>query len=354
MKFHPLTVLSVQPTASDASVITLSVPDELRETFAFKAGQYVSVRRQLEGKEESRTYSIASAPGAKVIKLGVRGQGRMSQDLNRVLKQGDVLEVSKPLGRFCTPRDSGRTRSFVALAAGSGITPILSLAADILEHEPLSRFTLIYGNRSMSHSMLLDEIFALKDRHLERFAVHFVMSRERQDAELFNGRIDAAKLERLTAHIGELKDADEYLICGPGAMVDELSQALKRLNSFATVRVERFVTGTAPPVTRVDFHQKTQERVIAHIGVTSDGRRRSFAMTENDASVLEAAERAGLSLPFSCRAGICATCRVKITAGKARMLHNIALEPWEMDAGFTLCCQAQPETDTLELSYDEK
>lgn len=353
MKFHPLTVLSVQPTATDAALISLEVPDELRETFAFKAGQYVAVRRELDGKEESRTYSIASAPGSQVIKLGVRGQGRMSHDLNRLLKKGDVLEVSKPLGRFCTARDPARQRIYVAFAAGSGITPILSIATDILAHEPKSRFTLLYGNRSMSHSMLLDEIFALKDRHLERLAVHFVMSRERQDADLFNGRIDAAKLEQLAEHIGDVRHADEYLICGPGAMVDELGQALKNLNAAATVRVERFVTGNMPRV-RAETRPEAQERVVARIGVTSDGRRRSFEMTEHDGSVLEAAERAGLSLPFSCRAGICATCRVKVTAGKAHMLHNIALEPWEMEAGFILCCQARPDTDTLELSYDEK
>ncbi|HEY2686084.1 MAG TPA: 2Fe-2S iron-sulfur cluster-binding protein [Steroidobacteraceae bacterium] len=353
MKFHPLTVSSVRPTAADAAVITLEVPEALRESFAFKAGQYVSVRRTLEGKEESRTYSIASPPGANVLKLGVRGQGRMSHDLNRLLKRGDVLEVSKPLGRFCTPRDAARQRSYVAFAAGSGITPILSIATDILTHEPRSRFTLVYGNRSMSHSMLVDEILALKDRNLERFAVHFVMSRERQDAELFNGRIDAAKLESLARQIEDVRLADEYLICGPGAMVDELSQALKALNAGAVVRVERFVTGTTP-LARIETKEKPAQPVLAHIGVTSDGRRRSFDMTESDGSMLEAAERAGLSLPYSCRAGICATCRVKITAGKAHMMHNIALEPWEIEAGFILCCQARPDTDTIELSYDEK
>jgi ring-1,2-phenylacetyl-CoA epoxidase subunit PaaE len=351
---HPLKVIAVEPTAQDASCVTLAIPDALAETFAFRAGQYVSVRRLIDGKEEQRTYSIASTPGQRHLRLGIRAQpeGRMSHALNHALRPGDLLHVAKPMGRFSTPREASRVRSYVAFAAGSGITPVLSVAADILQHEPRSRVVLVYGNRSLAHTMLLEDILALKDRYLERFSLHFIMSRERQDAELFNGRIDAAKVAELAARIDDIRCADEYFICGPGTMLDEVSKAIRAVNAESTIRLERFATGAAP-VRRATL-PGAAEAVLARIGVTADGRRREFDMTTADLSVLDAAERAGLDLPFSCRSGICATCRVKITTGTAHMMHNIALAPWETAAGFVLCCQAKPTSAVLELNYDEK
>jgi ring-1,2-phenylacetyl-CoA epoxidase subunit PaaE len=242
----------------------------------------------------------------------------------------------------------------VAFAAGSGITPVVAIAADLLQHEPHSLFTLIYGNRSVARSMMLEELFALKDNHLDRFALHFLMSREHQDSALFNGRLDAEKVRALCERIPGLAQADEYFICGPGAMVDDVKEALAAQNGAAVVRIERFSTGTRAGATPSEAAPAVAHKILARIGITADGRRREFSMDERDGSVLEAAERAGLSLPFSCRAGICATCRTKVTAGSVSMMHNIALEPWEIEAGFVLCCQARPESATLELSYDEK
>ena len=355
MQYHALKVIAVEPTAQDASCVTLAIPDELAEVFAFRAGQYVSVRQMIDGKEEQRTYSIASMPGQGHLKLGVRAQpeGRMSHALNYALRAGDMLQVAKPMGRFSTPREASRVRAYVGFAAGSGITPILSVAADILQNEPLSRFLLVYGNRSLAHTMLLEEVLALKDRHLDRVSLHFIMSRERQDGELFNGRIDAAKVAELAGRIEDIRRADEYFICGPGTMLEEVSGALRDLNAESIIRMERFATGTVAPVRRVRS-DTAADTVLARIGVTADGRRREFDMSSADASVLAAAERAGFILPFSCRSGICATCRVKITSGSALMMHNIALEPWETAAGFVLCCQARPTSAALELNYDEK
>jgi ring-1,2-phenylacetyl-CoA epoxidase subunit PaaE len=355
VQYHPLKVIAVEPTAQDAACVTLAIPDELAETFAFRAGQYVSVRRLIEGTEEQRTYSIASMPGQRHLKLGIRAQpeGGMSHVLNHALQVGDLLHVAKPMGRFSTPREASRQRRYVAFAAGSGITPILSVVADILQHEPRSRLLLVYGNRSLAHTMLLEEILALKDRYLDRLSLHFIMSRERQDAELFNGRIDAAKVAELANRIGEIRSADEYFVCGPGTMLDEVSNAIRAINVESTIRLERFATGAPAPVPRPKSVGSADE-VLARIGVTADGRRREFDMTTADNSVLDAAERAGLALPFSCRSGICATCRVKITSGAALMMHNIALEPWETEAGFVLCCQAKPTSTVLELNYDQK
>jgi ring-1,2-phenylacetyl-CoA epoxidase subunit PaaE len=362
LSFHPLTVKSIDRIAEDAVCMTLAIPSELREEFAHHAGQYVTVRRPIDGREERRTYSIVSPPGGAFMRLGVREQfgGRMSRELATRLQPGDLLEVGTPTGRFRTAVDPARARSYVAFAAGSGITPVLSLATDILSREPSSRFTLVYGNRTMARTMFLEDTLALKNRFLGRFSVYFVMSREPQHTALLNGRIDSAKVGALAREIVEIAEADEYFVCGPGGMVEEVRDALKRLNESAPIRLERFATsapGGAPSGAAragATTNDAAVEEVLATISVLMDGRRRSFPMSPRDASVLEAAERAGLELPFSCRAGICATCRTKIVAGAAVMSHNIALEPWETKAGFVLCCQARPTTPSLELSYDEK
>src|SRR5271163_2764820 len=357
LSFHALKVASVERIAEDAVGVTLEVPPTLRNAYAFHAGQYVTVRRKIGDREELRTYSIVAAPGADSLKLGVRVQkgGRMSGEIAAQLHCGDLLDVGTPMGRFRTEINPGREQSYVAFAAGSGITPLLSLAADVLGREPRSRFTLIYGNRTASRTMFLEQTLALKNRYIDRFAVHFVMSREPQQSHLLNGRIDGAKLRELASHIVEIATADEYLICGPGGMVDEIREAVKQLNPSAAIRYERFTNGSAPPPKILDgAAAPPEQKVMAMITVVMDGRRRTFPMSPDDPSVLCAGERAGLELPFSCRSGICATCRAKIIAGHAVMTHNIALEPWETDSGFVLCCQARPTGETLELSYDEK
>ena len=356
--FHPLKVTAVERAAEDATCVTVEIPQTLRETFAHHAGQYVTVRRTINDRDERRTYSIVTAPGGGTLSLGIRRQtgGLMSGDLAANLRPGDMLDVGTPLGRFRTAVDPDRRFSYVAFAAGSGITPILSLATDILTREPHSRFTLIYGNRSISRTMFLEETLALKNRYVDRLSLHFVMSREPQQTELLNGRIDAKKVAELARHLAEIGGADEYLICGPGSMVDEVRDAIKALNGNAAVRFERFTTANSRPleILTKEPEAPAPQEVLATIAVTMDGRRRSFPMSPSDPSVLAAAERAGLELPFSCRSGICATCRARITAGAAVMTHNIALERWETDAGFVLCCQARPTTSTLEITYDQK
>jgi ring-1,2-phenylacetyl-CoA epoxidase subunit PaaE len=358
LSFHPLKVTSVERAAEDATCVTVEVPPALRETFAHRAGQYVTVRRTIQDRDERRTYSIVTAPGTNSLRLGIRTQtgGVMSGDLASNLRPGDLLEVGTPMGRFRTDIDPARQFSYVAFAAGSGITPVLSLATDILAREPRSRFTLIYGNRSIARTMFLEETLALKNRYVDRLSLHFVMSREPQQTELLNGRIDGKKVIELARQLVEIGNADEYLICGPGDMVDEVRNALKSLNGAAPIRFERFATANSRPLeilVKAPDAPAPQE-ILATVTVTMDGRRRSFPMAPTDASVLDAAERAGLELPFSCRSGICATCRARITEGAAVMTHNIALEPWETDAGFVLCCQARPTTPTLEISYDHK
>jgi ring-1,2-phenylacetyl-CoA epoxidase subunit PaaE len=358
-KFHPLKVSSVDRVAEDAVCLAFEVPADLRDALSFHAGQYVTVRRKIADREERRTYSIVTAPGSGRLKLGVRIHegGRMSQDLATQVRPGDLLDIGTPTGRFRTQIDPQRQQHYVAFAAGSGITPVLSLATDILAREPRSVFTLIYGNRGISRTMFLEETLALKNRYVDRFSVHFVMSREPQQTEWLNGRIDGDKVRELARHMVEIASADEYLVCGPGGMVDEVRDALKQLNGTSPIRFERFTSATSQPIDVIAPTAPVAAaatEVLAMISVTMDGRRRTFPMAPTDASVLDAAERAGLELPFSCRSGICATCRTRITEGAAVMTHNIGLERWEVDAGFVLCCQARPTTPTLDISYDEK
>src|SRR3984893_5160029 len=311
LDFHPLKVASVERVAEDAACVTVEVPSALRDAFAFHAGQYVTVRRMIDGREERRTYSIVTAPGCGVLKLGIRLQpgGRMSGELGSNLRAGDLLDVGAPMGRFRTSISAEREHAYVAFAAGSGITPVLSLATDILAREPRSRFTLIYGNRSISRTMFLEETLAIKNRYIDRFAVHFVMSREPQQTQWLNGRIDGAKVRELARHMADVSSADEYLICGPGNMVDEVRDALKALNGTAAIRFERFASGTPRPAESAaqERDAAAQERdaalaaqpVLATISVVMDGRRRTFPMAQTDAFVLDAAERARLGPAFS-------------------------------------------------------
>jgi ring-1,2-phenylacetyl-CoA epoxidase subunit PaaE len=309
LNFHPLKVTAVERVAEDAACVTVEIPSALRDAYAFHAGQYVTVRRTIEGREERRTYSIVTAPGGTALKLGIRHQsrGRMSGELASKLRAGDLLDVGTPMGRFRTAVSAERRHSYVAFAAGSGITPVLSLATDILAREPHSRFTLIYGNRSISRTMFLEETLALKNRYIDRFAAHFVMSREPQQAEWLNGRIDGRKVHELARHMAEVATADEYFVCGPGGMVDELRNAIKELNGNAPIRFERFAAAApraaesgvegsptallvegAPPADGVLLGEgallpesvalprgaSLPQEVLATVSVTMDGRRR--------------------------------------------------------------------------------
>jgi ring-1,2-phenylacetyl-CoA epoxidase subunit PaaE len=366
-QFHPLQLLERDAIATDAFRLTFKVPPELRDEFRFKPGQHLTVRATLGDKPLQRSYSIVS-PVGEPLAIGVRVQGAMSRHLATGLRVGEPLEVMKPYGRFTASPDPDVSKSYLALAAGSGITPILSIARAVLAGEPCSRFRLVFGNRDIEHAMFLPEVLALKDRYLARFVVHFVMSREPQDTPLFNGRLDAGRLRELAARAFNVQAVDEFFICGPGSMVTDLSHTLQELGVTGRIRSERFTVArdashdTSPDVGRSPEpgpERATDQRPNADAGpvevtVQMDGRRRSFPMPATGRSVLEGAESAGLELPFSCRDGICATCRAKVVDGEVRMTRSQGLEAWEIQAGFVLCCQAHPLSSRLILSFDEK
>jgi ring-1,2-phenylacetyl-CoA epoxidase subunit PaaE len=359
LRFHPLVVAHRSEAADDAIAVTFALPAQLRDEFRFRAGQHVAVRRVIDGREERRTYSIVNPEGAGTLTIGIRLQagGRMSAELAQAALPGASIEVMTPNGSFHAD-PAGQSRRFAAFAAGSGITPVLSIAATALARTPESRFQLWYGNTEGARTMFLDEVLALKDRYLTRFSVAFVMSREPQDVDWFNGRIDAAKLREFARHDLRVSEVDEFFVCGPGTMGEDIPQALAALGASGRIHVEYFTpvaAAGAGAVATAAAAKPVPAAAAAHADITvvMDGRRRRFSMARGGEVILDAAEGAGLDLPFSCRAGVCSTCRAKLVSGSAEMEHNVALEDWEVEAGYILCCQARPTSAALEISYDE-
>lgn len=358
LKFHALEIAGKAAVAEDAIALSFAVPATLRDEFRFIAGQHLALRLHIDGQEERRTYSIVNPEGADRLTIGVRVQkdGRMSEHLARHAEIGQTVDVLTPNGSFTADTNGGGPRTFAAFTAGSGITPVLSIASTALERHPGNRFQLYYGNTSTARTMFLEDVQALKDRYMTRLSVRYVMSREPQDAEWFNGRIDAAKIREFARYDLDVPAIDEFFLCGPGTMSEDLQAALLGLGAKGRMHIEHFVPESrvaTPAATRQVRAVEARSAAVAEITVVMDGRRRRFAMPLAGEVILDAAGRAGLDLPFSCRAGVCSTCRAKLVSGTAEMEHNVALEDWEVEAGYILCCQARPTSSALEISYDE-
>ncbi len=355
LRFHSLRVAEVRPEAEDSLAITLSVPPPLQAEYRGVAGQHIVLRMSPDGQELRRTYSLTNAPGEQGLHLLVRLQpgGRMSGALQR-LEPGQSVEVLPPNGSF-TPHAAAIGAGLrVAFAAGSGITPVLSVTRAVLAAG--GAMMVFYGNRSAARAMGLEALQALKDRYPERLALHFVMSREPQEVTLYNGRLDAAKVRELAGAFFDPAGVSEYFVCGPGDMDRQVCAALGELGVRAErIRVEHFaVAAESAPAPQPVVAEAPQAAGMAEVTVILDGRRRSFTMPIAADTVLEAAERAGLDLPFSCRSGVCSTCRTKVVRGEVRMQQNYALEDWELEQGYVLACQSQCVSGELELDYDEK
>jgi ring-1,2-phenylacetyl-CoA epoxidase subunit PaaE len=353
-RFHPLTVADIRRETKDSVSIALAVPDALKAAFAFAPGQYLTLRARVDGEEIRRSYSICSAPEDGELRIGVkrvRG-GAFSRLANENLKPGDVIEAMPPEGRF-TPAPAAAGRHVLLIAAGSGITPVLSIARHVLAGEPASRATLIYGNQTSASVMFAETIEDLKNRHLGRFAVTHVLSREAQDIALLSGRIDGAKLRALARGVVDLGTVDEAFLCGPQGMVDEARAALAALGvAPERIRSELF-TAAAPRANHRPLDEAEAAESLARVTVTLDGKRHAFDLLKGDADLIEAGERNGIDIPFSCRGGMCCTCRCRVEAGAAAMAVNYSLEEWELKAGFVLACQARPTTTELALNFDE-
>ncbi len=353
LHFHPLRVHAVHADTADSAIVTFEVPAELRATFDFQPGQYLTLRQP--GQDLRRSYSICAAAGES-LRVGVRHVpgGAFSSWLHASLKAGDTLEVMEPEGRFgAAAAKATDARHVLGIAGGSGITPILSILKTVLAQEPASRVTLLYGNRTAASTMFKEELEDLKNRHLTRLALHPVFSREQVDSPLSAGRLDRDKIATFLRLLGA-GTIDEAFVCGPHALNDEAEAVLREAGlPESRIHIERF--GVPPSAADATLHApKEGDATTARISVLRDGLTREVAFQPTDESILAAASRAGMDVPYSCKSGVCATCRARLLEGQVRMDRNFALEKADLEAGFILTCQAHPLTERVVVSFDHR
>ncbi|MBV6303839.1 phenylacetate-CoA oxygenase/reductase subunit PaaK [Candidimonas humi] len=358
VQFYPLKVAAVARNTRDAVVVTFDVPDDLHGTFAFRPGQYLTLRTQVDGEELRRSYSICAAPHDRELRVAIKrlNDGAFSSWANEHLAAGQTLEVMPPDGHFTVDFSLQQSRGYAAFAVGSGITPILSLVKTALDTEPGSRFTLFYGNRASSAVLFREEIEDLKNRYMDRLSLVYIMSRETQDIELFNGRLDGAKVERLLASWLSPDDIDMAFICGPQDMIESVNQALQDAGlDKSQIKFELFGSPKGPRALRTGQEaRKAPGRHECELTVIQDGFTRTLTIEKDKDSVLDSALAQGVELPYSCKGGVCSTCRCKVVEGEVDMDANFALEDYEVARGFVLSCQSFPVSDRLVIDFDQE
>jgi ring-1,2-phenylacetyl-CoA epoxidase subunit PaaE len=351
-RFHRLAVNDLRRGTRRVS-LTFAIPAELSGDYSFAPGQYLTVRTTMDGEEVRRSYSICSGPDDGELRIAVKkvDGGAFSSWAADELKAGDELDVMTPTGRFGVTHAPDETRVYAGFAAGSGITPILSIVKGVLAREPNSRFFLFYGNRSTGGMLFREALEELKDRFMARFSVFHVISGEEQDIPILHGRLDGEKVRVLLRSLVPAASVDHVFICGPSGMSEEIEVTCRAIGiGEERIHVERFVSefGGKPRAKKV-IAASAPAKALASLVI--DGKRREVPVAE-DESILDAALRAGMDLPFACKGGMCSTCRAKLVEGEAQMEVNYSLEPWELKAGFILTCQARPVSDKVVVDYD--
>lgn len=347
--FHRLNIAAISRETPDAVAITLQVPEELRAHYRYVPGQHLTLKAQVNGEELRRCYSICSAPQQGVLQIGVKAipQGRFSTFVNQYLQEGDALEVMIPQGSFGYQPQPDRTGQYLAIAAGSGITPLLSIISETLYQEPDSRFTLIYGNRTSRSVMFKEMLCDLKNRYPQRFQAFYLFSQENIDSPLLNGRIDREHLENLGKTLLHYPAFERAFICGPESMMDDAQIVLQQMGMPAErIYCERFnSTAASRPV-------DPSGRNAAQLEILLDGRQLHIEMKAEDNSILDAALRQGADLPYACKGGVCATCKCKVVSGEVEMGVNYSLEADQLAAGYILSCQSWPKSNDVVLDFD--
>jgi ring-1,2-phenylacetyl-CoA epoxidase subunit PaaE len=354
-KFYPLTVAKVKHETRDTIVVTFDVPPDLAPSFAYQQGQHLTLRTLIGEEDVRRSYSICSAVQDGALRVAIkRTQGGLfSSWANDNLQSGMTLDVMPPMGHFNVPLSPGNARHYVAFAAGSGITPILSIIKTTLLMEPDSRFTLFYGNRASSSVIFKDELSDLKDIYLQRLNLAYVMSREQQDIELFNGRITKEKCAQFLRHWIRVEDIDVAFICGPEDMMHGVSEALQEAGMPKQhIKIELFAASIPKHQHKARAFDAAARNETA-VTVIMDGSHTSFTMDKDKESILDAGLRAGIDMRYSCKGGVCSTCRCKLIEGKVDMDANYALEDYEIARGFVLSCQSFPVTDKVVIDFDQ-
>lgn len=355
-KFHSLPLSEVKSETRDSVSLTFALPENLQDEFKFTQGQYLTLRTEIEGEVIRRSYSLCTSANGGALRVAVKKVpgGRFSTFANEKLKVGQKLDVMPPQGKFFIPLDPNRKGSYLAVAAGSGITPILSIIQTTLETEPDSEFTLFYGNRATGSTLFREELEDLKNRYMERFNLVFVFTREQQEIELYNGRIDSDKCDALYDQWIQVTSLEAAFICGLQSMTETVRESLERhgLDS-KKIHYELFTPAGGAPQARKDRTDiQADPTAVCKVTVIADGRALEFDLIRNTQSILDAGNEQGADLPYSCKAGVCSTCRAKVIEGEVEMDTNHALEDYEIEAGFVLSCQCYPISDKVVLDYD--
>jgi ring-1,2-phenylacetyl-CoA epoxidase subunit PaaE len=353
-QLHALRVAALDPLTDDAVALTFDVPEELEEVFRFTPGQHVALVRRDQGDEIRRNYSVCSPAGGS-LRVAVKRlpQGVFSGYVHEDLHLGDELDVLPPAGHFTVTLDPTRSRNCAAIAAGSGITPVLSILASVLAVEPHSTFTLIYGNRTTGSIMFVEELEDLKDRYPQRFQMIHVLSREPQPVALAEGRVDGRKLEQLLDTLVPPAGIDEWFVCGPFSMVETVRATLRaRGVPGASIHTELFHTSDPAVVPRPEPEDPAALEGAPAVTLVLHGRRTELRVPREGRSILDAALAVRPDAPFACKGGVCGTCRCHLVEGEVRMDHAYALEEDEIAAGVRLACQSHPVSDTVTVDFD--
>lgn len=359
-QFHPLKVARVEPETDLAIRVGFEVPEELREQFRFQPGQYLTLQKELDGVPVRRSYSICAGihdPEPQVAIKRVEG-GMFSNYANDELQPGDTLEVMPPQGNFFVPLDASRARNYLFIASGSGITPVISNISSILAEEPQSRVTLLYGNQRSNTIMFRESLSFLKNRYMDRFQWVNILSREDQGADILNGRLDNRKGAELNRRLIDLKSYDEYFICGPESMISEVSRGLRGVGvGEENIHYELFFSSAEDARAVIEKHHaraRDYAGKASEVTIVVDGRGSQLSLTADGENILDAGLNQGLDLPFSCKGGVCSTCKAKLVEGEVDMDITHGLEPGEIEEGFILTCQAHPISARVVVDYDQK
>jgi ring-1,2-phenylacetyl-CoA epoxidase subunit PaaE len=358
-KFYSLKVKEVRPETHDCVSVALEVPEELKETFRFAPGQYLTFKKHVQDAEIRRSYSICASPNDNELRVAIKKveQGKFSGYANEGLKPGDVLDVMPPLGKF-TPKKSDKAKKrYLAFAAGSGITPIMGIMKTVLENEPESEFTLVYGNKSRNTIIFREAIEGLKNKYMQRLSVYHILSRETMDVPLFNGRIDSNKVQEFSKSLINVHAIDEVFICGPEDMLLSVRQQLTDLGvPFDKIHIELFTSPDQPKATHEKWVKEHGKETggMSRVSIRLDGTTFEMDLAYNGDSILDAALKNGADLPYACKGGVCCTCRAKLVKGEVEMEVNYALDKDELERGFVLTCQSHPKTETVFIDFDAR
>lgn len=356
--FHKLKIKDVRKETEDCVSIAFHIPDELKDVYSFSHGQNIALRSFINGEDVRRSYSICTAPYENELRVAVKKAefGLFSRYANEELKAGDEIDVLPPTGKFFTKLNKEHKKNYLAIAAGSGITPVISIIKTILKNEPFSRLTLVYGNRSRAAIIFLEELEALKNRYLERLVLVHILSREKTDTAINSGKINSMKLEELNRII-DYKRTDEIFICGPQEMIFSTEKFLSDKGiDKKKIHFELFTTPGAGEKSKNKNPVSTYKEsgLTSTVTIKIDGRSFDFDLAYDGETILNAALKLGADLPFACKGGVCASCRAKLIEGEVEMERNWALEPEEVEQGYILTCQSHPKTKKIAIDFDNR